>query len=161
MATLTLTITLTTVVIRTGKFVTMTTLVPPVITKLSQQQLMVLVLKIHYSSVIMSTMASQISNYSTVYSSPRAKKTSKLCLTGLCERNSQVTREFPAQRASNTKMFPLDYVTYDSQDVLSKSVCNSGISANYAICQCWSISLSLFMSMLVVNQLAYDSRRQV
>ena len=30
-----------------------------------------------------------------------AKKTSKLCITGLCEENSPVTSEFPAQRASN------------------------------------------------------------
>ena len=31
----------------------------------------------------------------------RPKKTSKLCVTGLCERNSPVTSEFLAQRASN------------------------------------------------------------
>ena len=33
----------------------------------------------------------------------RSKKTSKLRLTGLCEGNSQVTGEFPAQRASNAE----------------------------------------------------------
>ena len=33
----------------------------------------------------------------------RSKKTSKLRVTGLCERNSQVTGEFPTQRASNTE----------------------------------------------------------
>ena len=32
----------------------------------------------------------------------RSKKTSKLCITGLCEGNSPVTSEFPSQRASNT-----------------------------------------------------------
>ena len=31
------------------------------------------------------------------------KKTSKLCVSGLCERNSAVTGEFPAQRASNAE----------------------------------------------------------
>ena len=31
----------------------------------------------------------------------RSKKTSRLCVTGLCEGNSPVTGEFPAQRASN------------------------------------------------------------
>ena len=31
----------------------------------------------------------------------RSKKTSKLCITGLCEGNSPVTGQFPAQRASN------------------------------------------------------------
>ena len=34
---------------------------------------------------------------------PRSKKTSKLCITGLCEGNSPVTGEFPAQRASNVE----------------------------------------------------------
>ena len=33
----------------------------------------------------------------------RSKKTSKLLVTGLCERNSPVTGEFPAQRASNVE----------------------------------------------------------
>ena len=33
----------------------------------------------------------------------RLKKTSKLCVTHLCEGNSLVTGEFPAQRASNTE----------------------------------------------------------
>ena len=33
----------------------------------------------------------------------RSKKTSKLRVTGLCEGNSPVTGEFPAQRASNTE----------------------------------------------------------
>ena len=36
----------------------------------------------------------------------RSKKTSMLCITGLREGNSPVTGEFPAQRASNMKMFP-------------------------------------------------------
>ena len=58
----------------------------------------------HYSDVIMSMMASQITSltivYSTVYS---AKKISKLRVTGLCEGNSPVTGEFPAQSASNAE----------------------------------------------------------
>ena len=33
----------------------------------------------------------------------RSKKTSKLCVTGLCAGNSPVTGEFPAQRASNAE----------------------------------------------------------
>ena len=35
----------------------------------------------------------------------KSKKTSKLRVTGLCEGNSPVTGEFPAQRASNAEMF--------------------------------------------------------
>ena len=34
----------------------------------------------------------------------RSKKTSKLRVTGLCERNSPVTGEFPAQRDSNAEI---------------------------------------------------------
>ena len=33
----------------------------------------------------------------------RSKKTSKVCITGLCEGNSPVTHEFPVQRASNAE----------------------------------------------------------
>ena len=53
----------------------------------------------------MSAMASQITSltivYSAVYSRRRSKKTSNLRVTVLCEGNSPVTGEFPAQRASN------------------------------------------------------------
>ena len=63
--------------------------------------------KPHYNDVIMSTMASQITSptivYSTVYSRRRSKKTWKLRVTGLCVGNSPVTGEFPAQRASNAE----------------------------------------------------------
>ena len=62
--------------------------------------------KISWHSKII-TMASQITSltivYSTVYSRHRSKKTSKLRVTGLCEGNSPVTGEFPAQRASNAE----------------------------------------------------------
>ena len=37
----------------------------------------------------------------------RSKKTSKLRVTGLCEGNSPVTGEFPAQRASNAENVPI------------------------------------------------------
>ena len=60
-----------------------------------------------HNGVIMRAMASQITCltivYSTVYSRRRSKKTSKLRVTGLCEGNSPVTGEFPAQRASNAE----------------------------------------------------------
>ena len=55
----------------------------------------------------MSMMASQITSltivYSTVYSGTDHKKTSMLRVTGLCEGNSPVTGEFPAQGASNAE----------------------------------------------------------
>ena len=40
----------------------------------------------------------------------RSKKTSKPRIIGLCEGNSPVTGEFPAQRASNAEIFPCDDV---------------------------------------------------
>ena len=59
---------------------------------------------IHYNDVIMGAMASQIISltiiYSTVYSRRRSKKTSKLRVTGLCEGNTPVTGDIPAQKAS-------------------------------------------------------------
>ena len=59
------------------------------------------------SGIIVSAMASQITSltivYSTVYSGADEKNTSKLCVSGLCEGNSQVTGEFPSQRASNAE----------------------------------------------------------
>ena len=61
----------------------------------------------HYNGVIMSTMASQITSltsvYSIVYSRRRWKKTPKLRNTGLCAGNSPVTGEFPAQRSSKAE----------------------------------------------------------
>ena len=65
----------------------------------------------HYNDVIMSAMASQISSltivYSTVYSGVDHRKKSKLHVTSLCEGNSPVTSEFPAQKASNAECFHL------------------------------------------------------
>ena len=56
---------------------------------------------------IMTVMASQITTltivYSTDHSRCRLKKTSKLCVTALCEGNSSVTGEFPTQRARNSE----------------------------------------------------------
>ena len=61
----------------------------------------------HYIDVIMSVMASQLTGVSVVYStvcSPAGqRKTSKVRVIGLCEGNSPVTGEFPAQRASNAE----------------------------------------------------------
>ena len=58
----------------------------------------------HYRAVIMGAMTSRITThmivYSTVYSGSD-QRTSKLRVTGLCERNSPVTGEFPAQMVSN------------------------------------------------------------
>ena len=60
----------------------------------------------HDSDVMMGTMASQITSLTIVYSTfirRRSKKTSKFHVTGLCEGNSLMTGEFPAQKASNAE----------------------------------------------------------
>ena len=51
----------------------------------------------------MSSMASQITRVSIVYSAVCSKKISKLGVIGFYEGNSPVTGEFPAQRASDAE----------------------------------------------------------
>ena len=67
---------------------------------------------VHYSEVIMSAMASQITGVLIVclikrLFSRRSKKASKLHVIGLCQGNSPVTGEFPTQRASNAEDVPI------------------------------------------------------
>ena len=51
----------------------------------------------------------------------RSKKTSKLCVTGLCAGNSLVTGEFPRKGPVTRKIFPFDDVIMSSSD-LAKSL---------------------------------------
>ena len=66
----------------------------------------------------MSTMASQITSitivYSTVYSRRRSKKTSKLRVTGLCAGNSPGPVNSPYKGPVTRKMFPCDDVIMSS-----------------------------------------------
>ena len=59
----------------------------------------------------------------------RSKKISKLRVTGLCEGNSPVTCEFPAQRASNAENFPFDDVIMVYIDGLVQESRNSSALA--------------------------------
>ena len=63
--------------------------------------------KLHYSDVIMGAMASQITSlaivYSTVYPGADQRKHQSSTSLALCEGNSPVTGEFPAQRASSAE----------------------------------------------------------
>ena len=62
---------------------------------------------LHYSDVIMSAMASQITGvsivYSTVFSGTDQRKHQSSALLALCAGNTPVTGEFSAQRASNAE----------------------------------------------------------
>ena len=59
----------------------------------------------HYGNVIMGAIASQITRLTLLNRlfRRRSKKTSKLCVTGLCAGNSPGTGEFPTQIASNAE----------------------------------------------------------
>ena len=48
----------------------------------------------------------------------RSKKASKIRVTGLCEENSPVTGEFPAQRASNVE----EFLSYHYNDVVMTTI---------------------------------------
>ena len=53
----------------------------------------------------------------------RSKKTSKLRVTGLCEENSPVAGEFPAQRASNAENVSIWWRHHEG--ALSGDICNA------------------------------------
>ena len=66
----------------------------------------------------MGAIASQITSLtidcSTVYSCADQRKYQS---TGFCAGNSPVTGEFPAQMASNAKMFPFDDIIMNKENV--------------------------------------------
>ena len=64
----------------------------------------------HYDDVIMTTIASQITSLTVVYSTVKSKKTSKLRVTGLCEGNSPGPVNSPHKGPVTRKMFPFDDV---------------------------------------------------
>ena len=69
---------------------------------------------LHYTDVIMTTMVSQITSLTVVYFKRlfrrRAKKTSKLCVTGLCVGNSPGPVNSLHKGPVTRKMFPFDDV---------------------------------------------------
>ena len=71
----------------------------------------------------------------------RSKKTSKLRVTGLCEGNSPVTGEFPAQMASNAEKVPFDNVI---MKVLSPNT-SSGLSS-------WAFLLKKCLLWILIRQ---------
>ena len=73
----------------------------------------------------------------------RSKKTSKLCVTCLCEGNSPVTGEFPAQRPVMRKMFPFD-------DVILNCGCYPQTSSAAPICW-WNLRYVISKHMLMTE----------
>ena len=87
---------------------------------------------IHYSDVIMSMKTSQIAGASiicpTVCSGADQRKTSKLRVTGLCEGNSPVTGEFPAQKASNVENGSIWWRHHDCSLNTSTAILHDGVT---------------------------------
>ena len=114
----------------------------------------------HYYDIIMSAMASQITSlmivYSNVYWTRRSKKTSKLCVTGLCEGNSPVTGEFPTQRASNAENVSIWWRHHDQHEW-----CGSCMRGR---CE---VSFVIFMSSIIltvlgpISQMIFPSKLEV
>ena len=75
----------------------------------------------HYSDVIMSAMVSRITSLTIFLLNclfrHRSKKTSELRVTGLCEGNSPVTGEFPAQRVNSAENVSIWWRHYMMGDV--------------------------------------------
>ena len=89
----------------------------------------------HYSDVIMGAMTSQITNHDCLLNlifRRRSKKTSsELRVTGLCEGNSPVTGEFPAQMVDNAENVSIRWRHHDlyfrSQSLLTPYPCHHQI----------------------------------
>ena len=91
----------------------------------------------------------------------RSKKTSKLHVTGLCEGNSPVTGEFPAQRASNAENVSIwlrhvSCVT-GAQCVTVNSIAVDGLVITVA----WSSAIMVFVDLVLIAYSGFSTRRVV
>ena len=81
----------------------------------------------------------------------RSKKTSKLCVTGLCVGNSPRTSEFPAQIASNTKNVSISwhhdvkcqkfYLNHVLTPIQSSIILHSHLKCNLLFFSNWTMNL--------------------
>ena len=72
----------------------------------------------------------------------RSKKTSKLCVTGLCAGNSPGTGEFPAQMASNAENISIWWRYHGDNR-------NLNISMHVWICACWQLIFIIFQLLFL------------
>ena len=100
----------------------------------------------------MSKMASQIISltivYSTIYSRRKSKETSKLHVTGLCEGNSPVTGEFPAQRASNAEIvsiYDVIMTTNNDDDIICGFTTRGTLTSELLSAACAVHSTAVFV----------------
>ena len=115
----------------------------------------------HYSDFIMGPMASQITStivYWTVCSCPDEKKI-KLRFTGLCEGNSPVTGEFPAQRSVTRNSFSIwkrHYGLFSVEASWWQKQCLTLVLLSYDIishCTYWITSAPLHEIWICVKQM--------
>ena len=93
----------------------------------------------------------------------RSKKTSKLCVTGLCAGNSPGTGEFPAQRASDTEDVSIwwrHHVSeiYRSESSLSGSFFIIVTEISLDVFYCWNILLLNVIQWTIFSRLFHLSR---
>ena len=98
----------------------------------------------HYSDIIMGTIASQITSltivYATIYSGADKKKTSKLRVTGLCEGNSPVTGEFPAQMASNAENVSIWWRLHGKRSMIAAHEAGTGALYTWLTTDPWNLT---------------------
>ena len=80
----------------------------------------------------------------------RSKKTSKLRVTGLCEGNSPVTGEFPAQRASNAENLPIWWRHHGHKlPILPISILRNYDMCGYVLCFRKLISICIMFEKII------------
>ena len=79
----------------------------------------------------------------------RSKKTSKLHVTGLCEGNSPVTSEFPAQRTSNAEKISIWWCHHAANDLHSFMI---SVFHHAQVCLCiYCLHLEFYFLILINN----------
>ena len=86
----------------------------------------------------------------------RSKKTSQLRVTGLCEGNSPVTGEFPAQRASNAEDVSI-WWSHKKTGYCPPSIRNT---SNFAILVLWNYIKSKYISVFPSEHKALSLPRE-
>ena len=101
----------------------------------------------HYSDVIMSTISNH-QPYDCLLNClfrHRSKKTSKLCITSLCEGNSPVTGDIPSQRASSPENVS---IWWHHHGLMESLFCNCPSGPPY-ICGSINMTISVFKSVFM------------
>ena len=92
----------------------------------------------------------------------KSKKTSKLCVTGLCEGNSPVTAEFPAQRASNAENVSIWWRHHDTSISVTSDLPTTEISWRVVPLNSQTVcTVLLFPSLSELSWMMHDVSKTV